>query len=73
MINPLFAKKHNIKIGSKIRVADKEYNICGFALRLDYMFCLKNPNDTFSNADVFGIGIVTENEFNSFNKNICTC
>lgn len=66
LLNGLFMERHGIEIGDSIRIAGKDYTVCGTVIRTDYLFCLKNVTDTFSDSDMFGIGVVRSSVFEEY-------
>ena len=66
LINPGFADKNSLKSGDSINLGGKDYVISGLMIRYDYLICLKNYTDTFSNSDIFGIAMVSDEAFESF-------
>ena len=68
LLNGLFMQRQNLKIGDSIDLDGRTYHICGEVIRTDYLFCLKNITDTFSDSDRFGIGVVKESAFVTYEK-----
>ena len=66
LLSGLFMDRQGIKIGDKIKLLGKEYKVCGKVIRTDYLFCLKNVTDTFSDSDRFGVGVVKEDVFEKY-------
>ncbi|MBR6338246.1 MAG: ABC transporter permease [Ruminococcus sp.] len=62
-IDRLFAKNHDLKVGSTITFADKEYKITGIVALSDYSTLFENPSDMMFDNDKFGVGIVTKESF----------
>lgn len=63
LISPLLAEKNQIHIGDRLTLSGTEYTVVGFCVRYDYMFCLKNVNDTFSIPASFGVGEILPGAF----------
>ena len=70
LLSPLFAQRNGLKIGKEITLrTDNQdakahtYHISGYCVKLDYMFCLKNYTDTFSNTDEFGVAVISAQAF----------
>ena len=63
LVSELFARACKIDIGDKLTVrgqsGETTFTVKGYAIRYDYFFCLKNPNDTFSVSSEFGVAVVT--------------
>ena len=72
LVSELFARENDIEIGDEISLSlkgvKKTYTVCGYAIRFDYLFCLKNVNDIFSISSEFGIGIMNRNAYKNFTK-----
>lgn len=66
LLSGLFMDRQGIKIGDKVKLSGKEYKVCGSVIRTDYLFCLKNVTDTFSDSDRFGLGVVKKKVFDKF-------
>lgn len=64
-IDRLFAKNHDLEIGSLIEFADKEFKITGIVALSDYSTLFQNPSDMMFDNDKFGVGIVTSEGFES--------
>lgn len=64
LVSELFARACKVDIGDKLTVrghsGEKTFTVKGYAVRYDYFFCLKNPNDTFSVSSEFGVAVVTK-------------
>lgn len=60
-----YANANDLKIGDTIRVNDQEYEICGFALRPDYLYPIENISDNASSPKTFGIAFVANESFES--------
>lgn len=69
LISELFAKANDISIGDTIDITlngvRKTFTVCGYAIRFDYLFCLKNVNDTFSISSEFGVGLISRDAYDS--------
>ena len=74
LVSELFAKANNIKIGDEITLyindIKKTFRVSGYAIRFDYLFCLKNVNDTFSISSEFGVGIVSNGNYRDFANDV---
>lgn len=62
-IDRMYAVNNDIEIGDDIKVGDKVYSVCGFVAFSDYSTMFQNNNDTMFDATIFGIAIVTNEEF----------
>ena len=68
LLNGLYMERHGIDIGDSIKIDGREYTVCGTVIRTDYLFCLKNVTDTFSDSDMFGIGVVKSSVFEEYDE-----
>ena len=68
-IDRLYAENHNLKIGDKYIVSNKEYIISGFVALVDYSTMFKNNTDTMFNATSFTIALLNNEAFNELNNN----
>ncbi|MBQ9609737.1 MAG: ABC transporter permease [Lachnospiraceae bacterium] len=70
LINQLFAEANDISIGDKLTLElngiSKTFEVVGYPIRTDYLFCLKNSSDVFSVFSEFGIGVLSESAFDDF-------
>ena len=62
-IDRMSAVNNDIEIGADIKVGDKVYSVCRFVAFSDYSTMFQNNNDTMFDATIFGIAIVTNEEF----------
>ena len=67
-IDRLFAKNHDLNIGSTINFADKEYKITGIGALSDYSTLFQSPSDMMFDNDKFGVGIVTQESFDAIRE-----
>lgn len=52
-----YATEHNLKIGDKIEIADKNYKIVGIGSVADYDAPFKEISDTSVDSNIFGLGL----------------
>lgn len=62
-IDRMYAVNNDIEIGDDIKAGDKVYSVCGFVALSDYSTMFQNNNDTMFDATIFGIAIVSNEEF----------
>lgn len=62
-IDRMYAVNNDIEIGDDIKAGDKVYSVCGFVAFSDYSTMFQNNNDTMFDATIFGIAVVTNEEF----------
>ncbi len=66
LLSRKFCKKNNIPIGSKYKLGDKKYVVCGYAARPDYLYALKEQTDSYPDPEKFGIGIMKRGALERF-------
>jgi putative ABC transport system permease protein len=69
LISELFAKKHDIDIGSTIKICGKDYNVSGYMVRPDYISMFKETSDSFANYEAFGIAVAEKREVSALENN----
>lgn len=65
-IDRLYAENNGISIGDKIKIDNKDYEVCGFVALSDYSALFKNNTDMMFDANKFSVALVTDNAFNNF-------
>jgi len=68
LISSGLAKARRVKLGDKMSLNDNDYVVCGFFARIDYLLMLESSSDSISNPREFGIAMVTDRMFESFEK-----
>lgn len=68
LLSGLFMERQGLSIGDSMTLDGRTYHICGEVIRTDYLFCLKNITDTFSDSDRFGVGVVKDSAFATYEK-----
>ena len=63
MINRDYAENNELSIGDTLTVNEKDYTICGFYLRPDYMYMLKTFSEPYTDKVNFGIAMLSESSF----------
>ncbi len=63
LLNEIYAKNHNIKIGESINLFEKKYEVTGFYTRPDYAYMLQSLSDLYIDKTKFGIGLLNKDEF----------
>lgn len=66
-----YAVENSIKIGDKIKIADKEYTVAGFMQRPDYLYMLESEDDSYKNISTFYLCYMTDREFGSLGDTGC--
>ena len=62
-IDRMYAVNNDIEIGDDIKAGDKVYSVCGFVALSDYSTMFQNNNDTMFDATIFGLAVVSNEEF----------
>lgn len=68
LIDPAYAKANNLRIGDSIEIYNKTFNISGFMSLPNYIYPLKQESDLLSDANNFGIAVVSKDDFRNMNK-----
>ena len=68
LVDPAYAKANKLKIGNEIQILDKPFKIAGFMSLPNYIYILKSENDIVSVPDIFGIAVISKDNFNKFNR-----
>lgn len=63
IISEGYAEYNNISVGDFITLSGKDYRICGFFQRPDYLYMLKETDDTYKNVTSFFLAYVSASEF----------
>ena len=66
-IDRMHANNNNLVIGDKIRVAGKEFEICGLLAYVNYSTLYENNTDLMFDAINFNVGMVTDKAWNEIN------
>lgn len=69
ILEKLYASANKIELNDKIKLFDKEYNVCGFASTPDYCFVKKNVSDVSSNIKEFSVGFLSKEAFDDVMMN----
>ncbi|MBQ9983536.1 MAG: ABC transporter permease [Lachnospiraceae bacterium] len=67
-IDRVYAQNNGVAVGDTLKVGFKEMEVTGFVALPDYSTMLSSPSDMMFDANMFGIGVVTEETFDSFGK-----
>lgn len=66
-----YAVENSIKIGDKMKIADKEYTVVGFMQRPDYLYMLESEDDSYKNISTFYLCYMMDREFESLGDTGC--
>lgn len=55
-----YAKANSIAVGDKLKLAGREFTVCGHGMKSDYAIMLYDLSETIPNKSGFGIGIITQ-------------
>ena len=67
-IDRMYADNNNLKIGDTLDNGTKSWTITGLVALSDYSCLFQNNNDSMFDSVKFGVGIVTDEEFNSLDQ-----
>lgn len=67
-LDRMYAENNNLDVGDRINIGNIEYTISGYVALSDYSTMFSNNNDTMFDATLFGVAIVTDNRYESFDK-----
>lgn len=68
-IDRLYAENNDISVGNRIKIGDRTYKVSGFTALSDYSALFKNNADMMFDANKFGVALVIDQEFESFQLN----
>ena len=71
-IDRMYADNNKLSVGDTLKSGKKAWKITGLVALSDYSALFQNNNDTMFDAIKFGVGIVTKEEFSSFNESQLT-
>lgn len=66
VIDPSYAKQHNLKIGENTTINGKQYWITGFITLPDFMYLVKEDQDILVNPETFGIAVISNEAMKDF-------
>mgnify|MGYP000115877128 FL=1 len=69
-IDRMYADNNKVKVGDKIRVGDKEFKVSGLVALSDFSALYSDNNDLMFDAVLFGVAIVKDDVFETFDHNI---
>lgn len=55
-----YAKANSIAVGDKLKLAGREFTVCGLGMKSNYAIMLYDLSETIPNKSGFGIGIITQ-------------
>ena len=67
-IDRMYADNNNLKVGDTIDDGTKSWKITGLVALSDYSCLFQNNSDTMFDAVKFGVGLVTEEEFDTLDQ-----
>ena len=67
-IDRMYADNNSLKIGDTLDDGKKSWTITGLVALSDYSCLFQNNNDSMFDAVKFGVGVVTDEEFDSLNQ-----
>ena len=66
-LDRLYARNHELKVGSSFEVSGRTMKVCGIVAFSDYSALYESPSDLMFDNDMFGVGAVTDDGFAAFN------
>ena len=67
-IDRMYADNNKLSVGDSLQSGKRKWKITGLVALSDYSALFQNNNDTMFDAVKFGVAVVTDEEFNSFNE-----
>ncbi len=64
-IDRVHANNNNLKVGDTLTIAERDLKITGLVALSDYSTLYQDPAETMFDAIIFGVGVMTEEGFNS--------
>lgn len=68
-IDRMYAENNDISVGDTLSVDGKDFTVSGLVSLSDYTALYSNPSDMMFDAVKFGVGVTTENGFDSLGEN----
>ena len=65
-LDRMYADNNGLKVGDRIKSRSHTFTITGLVALSDYSSLFQDNNDTMFDSILFGVGLVTEEEFNSW-------
>lgn len=72
LISEGYAANMNVQLGDTLVIGDREYTVCGYFLRPDYLYMLENTSDSYKNITSFFLAYLSEEEFSRFQEPACS-
>lgn len=66
-----YAVFHKISLGREITIGNKAYTVTGFFQRPDYLYMLRNEDDSYKNITTFFLACVTDEAFQELENENC--
>ncbi len=63
LISAGYAEENHVRVGDKIKLSGKKYEVCGMFLRPDYLYMLENMTDDYKNVTDFFLAYMDKGEF----------
>lgn len=68
LISEGYAANMNVQLGDTLALGGREYTVCGYFLRPDYLYMLENTSDSYKNITSFFLAYLSEEEFSRFQE-----
>ena len=63
LLTERYATVHGYSVGDTLRITDRDFTICGYAVKSDYIYMLQSLNDSYRNNELFALAIVSDSDF----------
>ena len=70
LLDPGFAKAHNITLNNQIQLFGTNFTVTGFISSPDYIYPLKTESDMVKNPEAFGISVISKADYQALNRGI---
>ncbi len=71
VISKGYAESEHVSIGDRLTIKGKEYKVTGYFLRPDYLYMLKNTDDSYKNITSFFLAYMTDSAYDALEANSC--
>jgi len=70
LLDPSFAKVHDIELNSEIKLNGTDYKVVGYMSLPDYTYPLKSENELLRNPNTFGLAVMSKETVKDFNQGL---
>ncbi|MCR5630134.1 FtsX-like permease family protein [Eubacterium sp.] len=68
VLDPLYAKAHDVDIKDKIEIDEKKYEVVGIGCVPEYVYILEQYSSANVDSEKFGLGFVCEEQFDEYDE-----